>query len=76
MQARIEPLSAEQNEVEQSISSNPPDKANLVNTDTVLLASNDIVIDQSESINTELNSNLDNDVQEETEEAENIAESC
>ncbi|MBH0039715.1 DUF2914 domain-containing protein [Pseudoalteromonas sp. SWN166] len=73
-QTSIEPLLAAQNEVEQSISNNAPDKANFVNTDAVLLASNDIVIDQSESINTELNSNLDNDVQEETEEAENIAE--
>ena len=73
-QTSIEPLLAAQNEVEQSISNNAPDKVNPVNNDTVLLASNDIVIDQSESINTELNSNLDNDVQEETEEAENIAE--
>ncbi|MBH0013956.1 MULTISPECIES: DUF2914 domain-containing protein [unclassified Pseudoalteromonas] len=73
-QTSIEPLLAAQNEVEQSISNNAPDKVNPVNNDTVLLASNDIVIDQSESINTELNSNLDNDAQEETEEAENIAE--
>ena len=73
-QTSIEPLLAAQNEVEQSISNNAPDKVNPVNNDTVLLANNDIVIDQSESINTELNSNLDNDVQEETEEAENIAE--
>ncbi|MBH0043373.1 DUF2914 domain-containing protein [Pseudoalteromonas sp. SWXJZ10B] len=73
-QTSIEPLLAAQNEVEQSISNNAPDKVNPVNNDTVLLASNDIVIDQSESINTELNSNLDNDTQEETEEAENIAE--
>ena len=74
MQARIEPLSAEQNEAQLSISSNTSDEAELVNTDTVLLANNDIVIDQSESINTELNSNLDNDVQEETAEAQNVAE--
>ncbi|MGY8837201.1 MAG: DUF2914 domain-containing protein [Enterobacterales bacterium] len=74
MQARIEPLSAEQNEVEQNISINAPAKADPVNTDTVLLANNDIVIDQSESINTELNSGLDNDLQEETEEAQNVAE--
>ncbi|MEM5513770.1 DUF2914 domain-containing protein [Pseudoalteromonas sp. AS84] len=74
MQARIEPLSAEQNEVEQNISINAPAKADPVNTDTVLLANNDIVIDQSESINTELNSDLDNDLQEETEEAQNVAE--
>ena len=74
MQARIEPLSAEQNEAQLSISSNTSDDAELVNTDTVLLANNDIVIDQSESINTELNSNLDNDVQEETAEAQNVAE--
>ncbi|WP_076925569.1 DUF2914 domain-containing protein [Pseudoalteromonas sp. EB27] len=74
MQARIEPLSAEQNEVEQNISINAPAKADSVNTDTVLLANNDIVIDQSESINTELNSDLDNDLQEETEEAQNVAE--
>ena len=73
-QTSIEPLLAAQNEVEQSISNNAPDKVNPVNNDTVLLASNDIVIDQSKSINTELNSNLDNDAQEETEEAENIAE--
>ncbi|PKG64298.1 MULTISPECIES: DUF2914 domain-containing protein [Pseudoalteromonas] len=74
MQARIEPLSAEQNEVEQNISINAPAKADPVNTDAVLLANNDIVIDQSESINTELNSGLDNDLQEETEEAQNVAE--
>lgn len=74
MQARIEPLSAEQNEVEQNISINAPAKADPVNTDTVLLANNDIVIDQSESINTELNSHFDNDLQEETEEAQNVAE--
>ncbi|MBG9999906.1 DUF2914 domain-containing protein [Pseudoalteromonas sp. NSLLW24] len=73
-QPSIEPLLFAQNEVEQSISINAPDKADLVNTDTVLLANNDIVIDQSESINTELNSNLDNDVQEETAEAQNVAE--
>ena len=73
-QTSIEPLLAAQNEVEQSISNNAPDKVNPVNNDTVLLANNDIVIDQSESINTELNSNLDNDVQEETAEAQNVAE--
>ncbi|CAM3004120.1 DUF2914 domain-containing protein [Pseudoalteromonas distincta] len=73
-QTSIEPLLATQNEVEQSISSNAPDKANLVNTDAVLLANNDIVIDQSESVNTELNSNLDNDVQEKTEEVQNVTE--
>lgn len=73
-QTSIEPLLATQNEVEQSISNNAPDKANFVNTDAVLLANNDIVIDQSESINKELNSNLDNDVQEETEEVQNVTE--
>ncbi|MBH0003465.1 DUF2914 domain-containing protein [Pseudoalteromonas sp. SWYJZ12] len=74
MQARIEPLSAEQNEAQLSISSNTSDEAELVNNPPVLLANNDSVTEQSESINTELNSNLDNDVQEETAEAQNVAE--
>ena len=74
MQARIEPLSAEQNEAQLSISSNTSDDAELVNNPPVLLANNDSVTEQSESINTELNSNLDNDVQEETAEAQNVAE--
>ncbi|WP_282114979.1 DUF2914 domain-containing protein [Pseudoalteromonas arctica] len=74
MQARIEPLSAEQNEAQLSISSNTSDDADLVNNPSVLLANNDIDTEQSESINTELNSNLDNDVQEETAEAQNVAE--
>ncbi|MBZ2192518.1 DUF2914 domain-containing protein [Pseudoalteromonas arctica] len=74
MQARIEPLSAEQNEAQLSISSNTSDDAELVNNPPVLLANNDSVTEQSESINTELNSNLDNDVQEETTEAQNVAE--
>jgi hypothetical protein len=74
MQARIEPLSAEQNEAQLSISSNTSDEAELVNNPPVLLANNDSVTEQNESINTELNSNLDNDVQEETAEAQNVAE--
>jgi len=74
MQARIEPLPAEQNEAQLSISSNTSDDADLVNNPSVLLANNDIDTEQSESINTELNSNLDNDVQEETAEAQNVAE--
>ncbi|MBH0018060.1 DUF2914 domain-containing protein [Pseudoalteromonas sp. NGC95] len=74
MQARIEPLPAEQNEAQLSISSNTSDEAELVNNPPVLLANNDSVTEQSESINTELNSNLDNDVQEETAEAQNVAE--
>nr|WP_024592612.1 DUF2914 domain-containing protein [Pseudoalteromonas sp. TB13] len=74
MQARIEPLSAEQNEAQLSISSNTSDEAELVNNPPVLLANNDSVTEQSESINTELNPNLDNDVQEETAEAQNVAE--
>ncbi|MET6757146.1 DUF2914 domain-containing protein [Pseudoalteromonas sp. NCIMB_1079] len=74
MQARIEPLSAEQNEAQLSISSNTSDEAELVNNPPVLLANNDSVTEQSESINTELNSNLDNDVQEETAEAQNVIE--
>ena len=73
-QASIEPLLAEQNETQLSISSNTPAEVDLVNNPPALLANNDIVTDQSESINTELNSNLDNDVQEETAEAQNVTE--
>ena len=73
-QASIEPLLAEQNETQLNISSNTPAEVDLVNNPPALLANNDIVTDQSESINTELNSNLDNDVQEETAEAQNVTE--
>ncbi|MBH0021907.1 DUF2914 domain-containing protein [Pseudoalteromonas sp. SWXJ133] len=52
---------------------NTHNEPELVNNPPVLLANNDSVTEQSESINTELNSNLDNDVQEETAEAQNVA---
>ncbi|MEL0641860.1 DUF2914 domain-containing protein [Pseudoalteromonas aliena] len=64
-QASIEPLLAVQNETQQSIFSDTPAEVGLVNNTPALLADNDIVTDQSKSINTELNSHLDNDVQEE-----------
>ncbi|GAA58802.1 hypothetical protein P20652_0659 [Pseudoalteromonas sp. BSi20652] len=73
MQSSIEPLLAVQDEAQQNISSNTPVEADLVDNNPVLLANNDVITDQSESINIELNSNLDNDVQEETAEAQNIA---
>ncbi|AQP99875.1 hypothetical protein B0W48_08770 [Pseudoalteromonas aliena] len=73
-QMSIEPLLALQNENQKNISSNTPSEVNFVNNDTTLLANNEIVTDQSESINTELNSNLDNEVQQETTEAQNTTE--
>jgi hypothetical protein len=73
-QMSIEPLLALQNENQKNISSNTPSEVDFVNNDTILLANNEIVTDQSESINTELNSNLDNEVQQETAEAQNTTE--
>ncbi|ATG79038.1 DUF2914 domain-containing protein [Pseudoalteromonas sp. 1_2015MBL_MicDiv] len=73
-QTSIEPLSAAQNENQKNISSKTLGEVELVNNNTVLLANNDIVTDQSESINIELNSNIDNEVQEKIAEAQNEAE--
>lgn len=73
-QMSIEPLLALQNENQKNISSNTPSEVDFVNNDTILLVNNEIVTDQSESINTELNSNLDNEVQQETAGAQNTTE--
>ncbi|MBB1386089.1 DUF2914 domain-containing protein [Pseudoalteromonas sp. SG45-5] len=73
-QVSIEPLLALQNENQKNISSNTPSEVDFVNNDTILLVNNEIVTDQSESINTELNSNLDNEVQQETAGAQNTTE--